>query len=95
MDNALIRVTQLPVIEEQLRALKASIDQKVNDALSLACTHDTIQAVKSTRAELNKEFSSLEDQRKAVKKAVLGPYEQFESVYKECVLTASSGRTPP
>lgn len=85
MDNALIRVTQLPVIEEQLRALKANIDQKVNDALALACTPDTIQAVKSTRAELNKEFSSLEDQRKAVKKAVLGPYEQFEAVYKECV----------
>lgn len=83
--ESLIRVKQLPVIEEQLRALKEAVDQRVSQAASLVCTEETVQAVKSTRSELNKEFRALEEQRKAVKKAVLGPYEQFEAIYKECV----------
>lgn len=86
--NNLIQVVQLPVIEEQLRSLKASVDKQVNDALALVCTEETVQTVKAARADLSKQFKELEDQRKAVKKAVLGPYERFEAVYKECVSDA-------
>ena len=81
----LIQVIQLPVIEERLRSLKEDVDKQVSDAMALVCTEETVQTVKSVRADLNKQFQELEDQRKAVKKAVLGPYEQFESIYKECV----------
>lgn len=88
MANELIRVVQLPVIEEQLRAMKEQVDQKVADALSLICTDETLSAVKDVRASLNKDFKALEEQRKAVKKAVMGPYEAFEKVYKECVSDA-------
>lgn len=83
--NELIRVVQLPIIEERLRAMKEQVDARVRDALSLACADDTLSAVKAARADLRKEFDALEEQRKAVKKAVLGPYEQFEAVYRECV----------
>lgn len=83
--NELIRVVQLPVIEERLRAMKEQVDTRVRDALSLACTDETLSAVKTARADLRKEFDALEEQRKAVKKSVLGPYEQFEAVYRECV----------
>lgn len=83
--NDLIQVIQLPIIEERLRSLKESVDKQVDDALALVCTEETVQAVKATRADLSKRFKGLEEQRKAVKKAVLGPYEQFEAVYKECV----------
>lgn len=83
--NELIRVVQLPVIEERLRAMKEQVDARVRDALSLACTDETLSAVKTARADLRKEFDALEEQRKAVKKSVLGPYEQFEAVYRECV----------
>lgn len=83
--NELIRVVQLPVIEERLRAMKEQVDARVRDALSLACTDGTLSAVKSARADLRKEFDALEEQRKEVKKSVLGPYEQFEAVYRECV----------
>lgn len=86
--NELIKVVQLPVIEEQLRSMKEAVDKRVEEALSLVCTEETIQTVKSARAELNKEFQALEEQRKEVKKAVLGPYERFEAVYKECVSDA-------
>lgn len=88
MMDALIQVKQLPVIEEHLRSMKEAVDKRVEEALSLVCTEETVQAVKNVRADLNKEFQALEDQRKEVKKAVLGPYEQFEAVYKECVSEA-------
>ena len=84
----LIKLVQLPVIEEQLRTMKDQVDIRVNEALSLVCTEDTVQTVKAIRADLNREFSSLEDQRKEVKKAVFGPYERFNAVYKECVSDA-------
>lgn len=85
MQSDLIKVTQLPVIEQQLKTLKADVDAMVADALSLACTPETVQAVKAKRAELGKQFQILEQQRKDVKQAVLGPYEAFEAVYKDCV----------
>lgn len=86
--NELIRLIQAPIIEEKLRALKTEIEQRTSDALALVCTEDTVKSVKATRAELNKEFQALEEQRKAVKKAVLDPYNQFEAIYKECVSDA-------
>lgn len=84
----LIRVTQLPVIEQELRELKESLDKRVEEALALVCTEETIQTVKAERTSLRKDFEALEAQRKAVKAAVLGPYEQFEGIYKECVSDA-------
>lgn len=86
--NDLIKVIQLPVIEEQLRTAKDFVDKTVSDAMSLVCTEETVQAVKSARADLNKQFAELEEQRKAVKAAVLDPYNRFEAVYKECVSDA-------
>lgn len=83
--SELIRVVQLPVIEERLRAMKEQVDARVREALSLACTDDTLSAVKAARADLRKEFDTLDAERKAVKAAVLGPYEAFEKVYRECV----------
>lgn len=85
MDNNLIVVKQLPIIEQQLQAIKSEVTAKVETALSLVCTEDTVKEVKAVRAELNKEFKEFEDRRKEVKKSVLSPYEQFESVYKDCI----------
>ena len=64
--NELIKVVQLPVIEEQLRSMKETVDKRVGEALSLVCTEETVQTVKGVRAELNKEFQTLEEQRKEV-----------------------------
>jgi hypothetical protein len=83
--NELIIVKQLPVIEENLKALKDEIETKASRAMNLVCTEDTVKEVKSVRADLNKEFTELEEQRKLVKAKVLEPYEAFEKVYKDCV----------
>ncbi len=87
MNDELILIKQLPVIEEHLLSLAGAIDQQVDAALSLACTESTVKDVKRVRADLNKQFAALEEQRKAVKAAVLGPYEQFQQVYDKCVST--------
>ena len=83
--SGLIVVQQLPVIVERLHSIKAATEAKVQDALSLACTEETVQVVKKRRAELNSEFNDLEAQRKAAKNAIIAPYKAFETVYKECV----------
>lgn len=86
--NELIKLTQLPVIEEHLRGLKEEIKARTAEAVALVCTEDTLKEVKSIRADLRKAFDALEEQRKAVKKGIMAPYEAFEKVYKECVADA-------
>ena len=88
MENNLIVVKQLPIIEDQLRQVKASVDARVAQVLALACTEATYKDVKKARAELNKEFQDLEARRREVKKAILAPYEAFEKLYKECAADA-------
>lgn len=83
--NSLIQVVQLPVIEERLRSMKETVIDQTAAAMALVCNDATLAQVRSVRADLNKTFSDLEEQRKAVKKAVMGPYEAFEKVYKECI----------
>lgn len=83
--DALIRVKQLPVIEERLRTLKEATERRVAEAMSLMVSDETLTAVKNVRAELNRDFTEFENQRKAVKAAIMAPYDSFEAVYQECV----------
>lgn len=88
MSKDIIVLEQLPVIRQNLMAIKAEVDARTARAASLICTEDTVKEVKKERAELNKEFATLENERKRVKSAILKPYEDFEAVYKECVSAA-------
>lgn len=83
--NELIVIKQLPIIEEHLKSMQESVNRRVSEAMSLACTPETLTDVKRVRAELNKEFEDLEKRRKEVKRSIMEPYERFESVYGECI----------
>lgn len=85
MNNEIIKVTQLPIIVEQLHEVKAEVTAKVEQALNLVCTEGTIKDVKKVRSELNKELKDYEDRRKAVKTAIMKPYNDFEEIYKDCI----------
>lgn len=85
MDGQIITIKQLPIIEERLQLIKAEIDAKTQHVLALDCNDATVKAIKSLRADLNKDFGDLEEKRKEVKRAVMSPYERFEEVYTECV----------
>lgn len=84
-DSGLIRLVQLPVIEERLRDLKEATEQRTGQAMNMVCSPETLTAVKAVRAELNQEFAEMEAQRKAVKAAIMEPYDRFEVVYRDCV----------
>lgn len=81
-------VVQLPIIQERLQDIRQSVTVRTNQAKSLVCSPETLRDVKQARAELRAEFDSLEAQRKAIKKAVMEPYDRFEKTYKECVSDA-------
>ena len=83
--EGLIRLIQLPVIEERLRDLKEATERRTGQAMSMVCAPETLAAVKTVRAELNQEFAEMEAQRKAVKAAIMEPYDRFEAVYRDCV----------
>lgn len=78
----LIIVKQLPQIEEHLKELSIEVDKKVESAKSLVCTDENVKAIKQVRADLNKEFKEVEQQRKIVKEQILAPYMKFEDIYK-------------
>lgn len=85
MNNEIIKVIQLPVIIEQLHEVKSEVTAKVEQALSLVCTENTVKDVKKVRSDLNKELKDYEDRRKAVKTAIMKPYNDFEEIYKDCI----------
>ena len=84
MEQNQIVVRQIPVIEHDLATVGRSVTERIN-ALNLEAqvvTEETVQTLKKTKAELAKEAKDWEEQRKAVKKAVNSPYDEFEAVYK-------------
>lgn len=83
MNNEIMIVKQLPVIEEQLKLIRAEIEEKTSFALSMVCTEENYKEIKKLRADLKHDFEAYEDKRKEIKKAVLAPYEAFEERYKE------------
>lgn len=84
-ENALIVVEQLPVIKQQLEQIKIMFMAAAEEAKAMECTEDNLNLVRAKRAELTKIFKALEDRRKAVKAAILAPFDDFETDYKECV----------
>lgn len=84
-NGPLIKLVQLPIIEERLRELKPWVEQRVSQAMAMPCTDETVTEIKNIRAELNALFNEAEAHRKGVKTAVMKPYDDFEAVYKECI----------
>jgi len=83
--NELIEIVQLPIIKTYLENLSLEIKEKVDKATSLVCTPENYKEIKEVRTKLNKEFQELETQRKKVKNAIMGKYNEFEEIYKKNV----------
>ena len=78
-----IRLVQLPVINHKLIEVGEGVTKRLSDLDidNLIATNDTVKSLKELRADLNKELTAFEDQRKFIKKAILKPYEEFDSIY--------------
>lgn len=88
--KALIEVRQLPIIAERLAEIRADIIARTEAVLAMPCTAETVKEIKKLRADLNRDFNELEKARKGVKAAVMNPYQEFESVYRDCVTSPLS-----
>ena len=75
----------LPQEIENLAALKAELTPKLEKYNNLVVTADSIKAAKADKAALNKLWAAIEDQRKAIKRQYLEPYNILESQCKEVV----------
>lgn len=78
----MLECRQPPVISENLMDMGAFILAQKDMVLDMPRDREHIGTVKALRAQMRKEFDALENQRKAVKKAVLAPYEKAENLYK-------------
>lgn len=84
-ESALIEITRLPAIVENLEGLRESWEQKAAEAASLVCTAESVQVIKKMRADMRKEFDEADTQRKAVKARLFAPWEEIEATWKECI----------
>ena len=87
-ETALIVIETLPQIADNLKALKESWEQRAKDAAAMVCTEDTVQSLKTMRADTTKEFKAADAQRIAVKKRYMEPWDAIEATFKECVKDA-------
>lgn len=87
-ETALITVTALPEIQENLRALRERWEVKALEAAMMVCTEDSVQVIKKMRSEMREEFSQADTQRKAAKQMYLAPWTAVEETFKECVSDA-------
>lgn len=62
---------------------EAEIEAATKDYAGLAYTDDQIKQAKADRAELNKLKKAIDERRRAVKKAISAPYDEFEKEVKE------------
>ena len=84
VSNILI-CTQPPVISENLLDLNARVSSITTMLSALPPEPENLPQVKKARADLRRYFESLEEQRKAVKAAVMAPYNDAEARYKRLV----------
>ena len=79
-----IKLVQKPIIEHQLEKVGKEIDERIKalNLENLVATIDTVKALKKTRAELNKELASFEEQLKLALQPVSDPISEIKELFK-------------
>lgn len=80
-----LRCIQAPVISEDLDNVRRRLELALTEVAQLPANDDSLKRVKALRADLTRQFGSMEEQRKEVKRQVLRPYTQAEEKYKGCI----------
>ena len=89
-----IKLVQMPVIQHKLVEVGKEVKRRIEELNlpNLIATEDTIQSLKTLRADLNKEAKEFEDSRKMIKTKINEPYDEFEQVYKKIDPCRNRGR---
>lgn len=86
--NGLVPVkitSSIGTITDNLDAVEASIMEKAEEYKRTVVTEDTINEGRKLLADIRKEKNSLDNERKAIKKAWLEPYDNFEKRVKRII----------
>lgn len=83
----IISISDLSTTEVNLRKIAEEQEDKLQSALAMACTEETKKAVKNTRAELNKQFSEYESERKTRTAEYEKPLKEFKAMYDKYIAT--------
>ena len=78
-----LRCVTPPVISENLAAITAYVNSALQQLATLDRSKEGCATAKAIRADMRRRFDVLEEQRKAVKAAVMEPYNTAEAAYRE------------
>lgn len=81
----ILSIVNLPQTEQALKEISERCKDRLKLAESMACTEETKQAAKKLRAELNKEFSEYEAERKERSAEYEKPLKMFKDIYNQYI----------
>jgi len=82
----IITLEQAPIVSYSLVEQRGKEVAELIESLDLdniEATEDNLRLMKTTRADLSKEFKTFEEQRKIVKDLIMKPYNDFDDLYKK------------
>ena len=80
-----LSIVNLQQTEQTLKGISERCKDRLKLAESMACTEETKQAAKKLRAELNKEFSEYEAERKERSAEYEKPLKMFKDIYNQYI----------
>lgn len=81
----ILSIVNLPQTEQALKEISERCKDRLKLAEQMACTEETKQAAKKLRAELNKEFSEYEAERKERTAEYEKPLKMFKNLYEQYI----------
>lgn len=85
MENALVIYKDGAIVFDNYEQILADAEKLAAHVREVIVNEDTIKTSKKMLAEINKKVANLEDNRKAIKKVILKPYDEFEEQVKTIV----------
>ena len=81
----ILSIVNLPQTEQVLKEISERCKDRLKLAEQMACTEETKQVAKKLRAELNKEFSEYEAERKERTAEYEKPLKMFKDIYNQYI----------
>lgn len=81
----ILSIVNLPQTEQALKEISERCKDRLKLAEQMACTEETKQAAKKLRAEINKEFSEYEAERKKRTAEYEKPLKMFKNLYEQYI----------
>lgn len=84
-DENIIAIKQMPIIAQQLEAMKPKIEAMAAKALAMECTKENIQTAKKMCANLNNISKAFDKRRIQIKTQYMEPYDVMNQTFKLCI----------